>query len=207
MCNHTRFVRIALLSEAHCIALQKAEHVAIRELGVVINVELQDHQIFLDDILDLCPGTTKLALVIPELPTSDTIRGLAAKAPRLSELTLCAYLHSGTWRWPDSAAEYGQAISSFNCLRKLSINHDDLAVELNDPGEEEPCGNFTAKCSDAGEILRRAFIKQIAEACPTIQDFAICPLEQEKGRLVRSDEEGAVVEFIDDAPPFFWEKF
>ena len=172
-----------------------------------MNVEQDDHQKILDTILKLCPDVIRLALVIPDLPTAKFMSDLAAKVPQLTELTMCAYLHGGTWRWSDSAAEYAQAISSFTCLQKLAINHDDLAVSLDAHGEEESFGRFSMNCSDASEVLRRAFIKQIAVVCPTIQHFAICPCEQENSRLARSLGHDSLVDFVDDGTRFFWENF
>lgn len=187
---------------------QKAECPSLRDLGVFWNVEQADPNMFLETMLKKCTGMKRLALAIPKIPQAQTIRDLAAKAPGLTELTLCAHLSAGTWRWSDSAKEYAQALAAFEHLQKLAINHDDLAVLLNAYGEEEPCGNFTGKCTDAGEVLRRAFVQELAEACPKLESVGICPLDQENSRLEIHRENASVVavDYVEHSSQFFWER-
>lgn len=126
--------------------------------------------------------------------------------PGLRELTLCAYLLSGTWKWPETSHNYAAAFSNFRQLRRLALNHDDLAVELNDFGEMESFGKFSTACSEEGTDLRHAFCRSLAQSCSSLTEIAFCPIEQDQSRLLieRKGEILAEVRFTDNGGHFFW---
>lgn len=162
----------------------------------------------LDTFLQASPNLHHLALVIPELPNASTFTKLAHAYPDLSELTLCAYLNGRTWKWPDEAKDYATAISRFPNLRKLAINHDDLAISINALGEAESFGKFAVSCSEVGAKLRQDFCREIARCSVSLEEIAICPFDQQKSRISIERPEGRSTEvsFVDSGSQFFWQQ-
>lgn len=144
---------------------------------------------------------------MPALPTIQQIYDIAAGNSSLTELTLCAYLSCGRWQWSGSASDYGRAFSLFPNLRKLAINHDDLAIFPNMTEEAESCGNFAMTCSREGALLRRQFVEAVVALATSIAEVAICPFEQENSRMkvIRLGGETVSVDFVEESNRFFWE--
>lgn len=176
-------------------------------LGLFLNLDEFNGEALLDTFLGSTSELTSLALVTPKLPTSKTLYGLARKCPGLRELTLCAYLNSGTWKWPEEAGVYAAALADFPNLRKLAFNHDDSAVSVNNLGETESFVRFAVICTEEGARLRRTFVRELASRSATLEEIAICPLEQQKSRLAVEWCDGMFVnvDFVNSGRAFFWE--
>jgi hypothetical protein len=114
----------------------------------------------------------------------------------------------GSWQWPDSAASYGQAFSTFPHLQELAINHNE-DIQNYEVDESSP-GKFTYDCTEKGAELRLAFAEEVAKKCSRLKDMAFCPLEQEKSRIqIRrggtEETKHAKASFVNEGCSVFWQ--
>lgn len=163
----------------------------------------------LETFTQTSPNIDCLAIVVPELPHAVDIEKLALICPKLRELTLCAHLMSGTWKWPDTLHDYAVAFSKLPCLEKLALNHDDAAVDLDNPDESHLFGKFSINCTQESAALRLDFCRHLANSCLSLTDIAFCPFEQKQSciRVERIEDTVAEVGFTDNCGKFCWEAF
>ena len=132
----------------------------------------------------------RLAWIFPAVPVPTDIELLSRFMPRLQELTLCAYMHLGAWRWTEPAAKYAAALSLLPELRVLAVNHYQVEPESYgippDPASESYTsadayfpGKFTLECSDAAWRDRLSCADAVTKACPRLRGVTFCPVEQE----------------------------
>ena len=169
---------------------QAASTVSLEAIGLFWALEPGECSRLLRLLRLSAPGVTRLAWVLPTVPLPADIDLLSRYMPRLQELTLCAHMHLGAWRWSESASRYAVALSRLPRLRILAVNHYRVEPEPYgvpwDPASDSDTsteayfpGKFTLECSEAAWQDRFNFADAVTKACPGLRGMVFCPIEQE----------------------------